>query len=140
MEAYLGLFFISFLAASFLPAYSEVFFTGLVVAGYDPLALWCWATAGNTLGSLLNWLIGRYLLHFQGRKWFPVKQHNLTKAQTWFQRFGIWSLLLAWAPIGGDALTFIAGVMRVRFLPFIILVGIGKGLRYEILLLLLLNV
>ncbi|MEQ8482997.1 MAG: YqaA family protein [Pseudomonadales bacterium] len=134
MEAYLGLFGVAFLAATLLPAYSEVMLVGLLAAGYDPVWLWVWASTGNTLGSVVNWLLGRYLLHFQSRRWFPFKASTLGPAQRWFQRYGVWSLLLAWAPVGGDALTFIAGMMRVRFLPFVVLTGIGKGARYAILL------
>ena len=89
--------------------------TGMLAAGYDPLALWVWASAGNTLGSAVNWLLGRYLLHFQDRRWFPFKQDNLGIAQRWFQKYGTWSLLLAWAPVGGDALTFIAGIYGMNF-------------------------
>lgn len=37
---------------------------------------------------------------------------------------------MAWAPIGGDALTLIAGVMRVRFTTFIVLTATGKLMRY----------
>ena len=134
MEAYLGLFAGAFLAATLLPAYSELMFAGLLAAGYDPFALWAWATAGNTLGSAVNWLLGRYLLHFQDRRWFPFRADRLGVAQRWFQRYGVWSLLLAWAPIGGDALTFIAGMMRVRFDLFFLLTLVGKGARYAILL------
>lgn len=134
MEAYIGLFLTAFLAATLLPAYSEIMFAGMLAAGYDPLSLWLWASAGNTLGSALNWLIGRYMLHFQDRRWFPFKPDSLGMAQRWFQKYGVWSLLLAWAPIGGDALTFIAGMMRVRFDLFILLTGIGKAARYAILL------
>jgi membrane protein YqaA with SNARE-associated domain len=133
VEAYLGLFAVAFLAATVLPAYSEVMFAGLLAAGEDPLHLWAWATAGNTLGAALNWLIGRYLLRFQGRRWFPFRPEMLARAQRWFQRYGVWSLLLAWAPVGGDALTFVAGVMRVRFWLFLLLTAIGKGARYAIL-------
>jgi len=132
--AYLGLFASAFLAATLVPAYSEVVFASLLAAGYDPLALWLWASAGNTLGSAVNWLLGRYLLHFQDRRWFPFKPGSLGAAQRWYQRFGVWSLLLAWMPVGGDALTFIAGIMRVRFSVFILLTGIGKATRYAILL------
>ena len=134
MEAYISLFLTAFLAATILPAYSEIMFAGLLAAGYDPLALWVWASAGNTLGSAVNWLLGRYLLHFQDRRWFPFKQDNLGIAQRWFQKYGVWSLLLAWAPVGGDALTFIAGMMRVPFPLFFLLTGIGKACRYAILL------
>jgi len=134
MTPYLSLFAASFLAATLLPAYSEVVFAGLQQAGHDPLALWAWATAGNTLGAAVNWGLGRYLLHFQERRWFPFRLDTLGKAQQWFQRYGVWSLLLAWLPIGGDALTFVAGVMRVRFDLFLLLTAIGKGARYAILL------
>jgi membrane protein YqaA with SNARE-associated domain len=134
VEAYLGLFLGAFLAATVVPAYSELLFAGMLAAGYDPFALWAWASAGNTLGSAVNWALGRYLLRFQDRKWFPFREENLGMAQRWFQRFGVWSLLLAWMPIGGDALTFIAGIMRVRFSVFFILTGIGKATRYAILL------
>ena len=134
MEAYLSLFLISFIAASLLPAYSEVMLASLLIAGYDPLTLWCWATAGNTMGACLNWLLGRFLLRYQSHRYFPFKSESLSGAQKWFQKYGVWSLLLSWAPIVGDALTFIAGVMKVKFSIFFILTMIGKGARYGILL------
>lgn len=134
MDAYLSLFFSAFLAATLVPAYSELLFAALIAAGHDPLLLWLWASAGNTLGSAVNWVLGRYLLHFQHRRWFPFKEKNMALAQGWFQKYGVWSLLMAWLPIGGDALTFIAGIMRVRFSVFIVLTAIGKGSRYAILL------
>jgi membrane protein YqaA with SNARE-associated domain len=134
MEAYLGLFVSAFLAATLVPFYSEILFTGLLAAGYDPLTLWLWASAGNTLGSAVNWALGRYLRHFEDRRWFPFKQSNLGRAQDWFQKYGVWSLLMAWLPVGGDALTFIAGMMRVSFPVFLALTAIGKSTRYAILL------
>lgn len=134
MTVYLSLFFTALLAATILPAYSEVLFAGLLMKGHDPLALWCWATAGNTLGSAINWALAVFLLRFRDHRWFPFKEKNLRSAQSWFQRYGVWSLLMAWAPIGGDALTFVAGLMRVRFSLFLLLVAIGKGARYAVLL------
>ena len=134
MEAYLSLFAISLLAATLIPAASEVFLTGLLSSGYDPFTLWLVATTGNSLGSVINYLLGRYFLHFQDRKWFPFKKSTMGKSEVWFNRYGVWSLLLAWAPIFGDLLTFIAGVLRVNFALFVLLVVIGKGIRYAILL------
>jgi membrane protein YqaA with SNARE-associated domain len=134
IQAYISLFLSAFLAATLVPAYSELVLAGMAASGYDLFALWLWASVGNTLGSAVNWLLGRYMLHFQDRKWFPFKQDNLGYAQRWFQKYGVWSLLLAWLPVGGDALTFIAGIMRVRFAVFITLTAIGKATRYAILL------
>ena len=134
MTPYLTLFAVSFLAATILPAYSEVLFAALISQGYDPWLLLAWVTAGNTLGACLNWVLGRFLLHYQDKKWFPFREEHLGSAQRWFNKYGVWSLLMAWAPIGGDALTFIAGILRVPFPIFVLLTGIGKGARYLILL------
>lgn len=131
-----GLFLVSFLAATLVPFYSEVLLGGMLVAGHDPLPLWVVATCGNTLGSVVNWALARALLRYRDRRWFPFTAARLERAQAWFQRYGVWTLLLAWAPAGGDALTFVAGLMRVRLAPFVLLVGLGKGARYAVVLLL----
>ncbi len=107
---------------------------GLAVAGYNPVALWVVATIGNTLGSIVNYGLGRYLLRYQNRPGFPFKADKLHTSQVWFQRYGVWTLLFAWTPIVGDVFTFIAGVMKVKFMLFLVLVFIGKGLRYAVLL------
>ena len=130
ISAYLLLFGSAFLAATILPFYSEVVLFALLHKGIDPLPLVMVATFGNTLGAVVNWLLGRYLLHFQDRRWFYFRRAQIDKAQRWFQRYGFWSLLLAWAPVGGDALTLIAGIMKVRLWLFLLLVGTGKALRY----------
>jgi membrane protein YqaA with SNARE-associated domain len=128
--SYLLLFGSAFLAATILPFYSEVVLFALLREGGNPAALVGTATLGNTLGAVVNWLLGRYLLHFQGRRWFYFSQPQVKRAQRWFQRYGFWSLLLAWAPVGGDALTLIAGIMKVRLWLFLLLVGTGKAVRY----------
>jgi membrane protein YqaA with SNARE-associated domain len=130
LASYLTLFFASFLAATILPFYSEVVLFALLRAGGDPLMLVVVATLGNTLGAVVNWVMGLYLLHFQDRRWFYFKKSQIERAQSWYNRYGFWSLLLAWLPIGGDALTLIAGTMKVRLSVFIILVGAGKAARY----------
>lgn len=130
MLSYVTLFGAAFLAATILPFSSEVVLFALLREGGDPVILVLIATLGNTLGAVINWSLGRYLLHFQDRRWFYFKPAQIEKAQRWFQRYGFWSLLMAWAPVGGDALTLIAGIMKVRLVVFLLLVGIGKGLRY----------
>ncbi len=127
---YLLLFGAAFLAATILPFSSELILFALLREGRDPAALVAVATIGNTLGSVVNWYLGRYLLRFRDRRWFYFSRDQIEKAQAWFQRYGFWSLLLAWLPIGGDALTLIAGIMKVRLWLFLLLVATGKGLRY----------
>ena len=130
ISSYLLLFGASFLAATILPFYSEVFLFALLRDGGDPATLLLIATLGNTLGAVVNWALGRYLLHFQDRRWFYFSKEQIAKAQHWFKKYGFWSLLLAWMPFGGDALTLIAGIMRTPLWLFLLLVGTGKGLRY----------
>ncbi len=130
MTAYLLLFSSSFLAATILPFYSEVILFALLRNGNDPALLVLVATVGNTLGAVMNWMLGRYILHFRERRWFYFSDKQILRAQNWFQRYGFWTLLLAWMPIGGDALTLIAGMMKVKLWLFLFLVAAGKALRY----------
>jgi len=134
-EGYLGLFLSSFLAATFLPVVSEAVIAGLAASGdYQTLWLLVVASVGNTLGSVVNWLMGRFLIQYQYRGWFPVKPKQLDRASRVFNRWGVWSLLLAWTPFLGDPLTFVAGVLRVPFPLFLLLVAISKTGRYAVLL------
>ncbi|MEO5377557.1 MAG: DedA family protein [Magnetococcus sp. DMHC-6] len=130
-----GLFLSSFLAATLLPISSEVVLLALMQSeAYSDLSLWISATTGNVMGSQLNWLLGRYCLRYQDHKWFPFKKENFAKTRQRFLRYGLGSLLLAWLPIIGDPLTFMAGVLRVPFGLFTLLVFLGKGGRYLLLL------
>ena len=88
---------------------------------------------GNTLGALVNWALGRLMERFRDRRWFPVDAKQLERAQAWFRRYGVWSLLLAWAPLIGEPLTVVAGAMRVHVVPFLVLVAAGKAGRYAVL-------
>lgn len=131
LAAYGGLFLSAFLSATLLPGSSEALLTGLLLAGRGvPWLLLAAAVTGNVLGSLVNWVCGRFLTAFRDRKWFPVTPRRYEQATGWFERYGVWSLLLAWAPVFGDPLTVIAGALRVRLLPFLLLVTIGKLARY----------
>ena len=130
---YLSLFFISFLAATVLPFSSELTLAGLIsTSNYDNLLLLVVASFGNVLGSVFNWSLGFYSRNLSIKKWFPFKKIQIERSSKWFSKFGKWSLLFAWLPIVGDPLTFVAGLLRVRFLDFIILVAIGKVSRYLI--------
>lgn len=130
MLSYLTLFAAAFLAATILPFSSEVVLYTLLGQGEPAWLLITVASVGNTLGAVVNWYLGRYLLHFQDRRWFYFKSEQLRDMQRWFQRYGVWVLLFSWLPFGGDVLTCIAGAMQVRLWLLILLVGVGKTLRY----------
>ncbi len=126
-----GLFLAALVAATIFPGQSELVLAGLHLTGHHSLWLLVTvATAGNVLGSLINWLMGRYCLKFQDRRWFPVRPEKLQKATLFYQKWGIWTLLLAWAPFIGDPLTLVAGMLRARLPLFLLLVTLGKLARY----------
>ena len=129
------LFAASFLAATILPAQSELVLSALYYKGqHSAVILWLTASCANILGACVNWWIGRYMAGFSGHKWFPISAHALQRAQHAFQRWGAWSLLFAWVPIIGDPLTCVAGILKTRFITFLVLVSVGKALRYAALL------
>lgn len=132
---YAGLFLSAFTSATLLPGSSEAALLALLAAGQgDPALLWAGATAGNVLGSLANWGLGRVFAHRRDRPWFPLGPEAHDRATGWFRRYGLWALLLAWVPVLGDPLTLVAGLLRVRLLPFLLLVSIGKAGRYAMIL------
>lgn len=129
-----GLFLAALAAATLIPAQSEAVLVALILQGAHPLwVLLAVATAGNVLGSVVNWAMGRFLIRFADRRWFPVPRRRLDQATGWYARYGRWSLLGAWLPVVGDPLTLVAGVMREPFWRFLMIVTIAKGGRYLVL-------
>lgn len=128
---YAGLFLAAFVAATIFPAQSELALAGLLLGGaYSPWLLIAVASAGNILGSVVNWLLGRAAERFRGRSWFPANPAALERAQEWYRRFGRWSLLASWVPFIGDPLTVVAGLLREPLWSFLLLVAIAKTGRY----------
>ena len=136
-----ALFLAALVAATLLPAQSELVLTAMLLSGrWDPAVLVAVATAGNVAGSLINWLIGCFLSDRRDARWFPVSAAALTRAEQRFQRFGLPVLLLSWVPIIGDPITLVAGLLRVRLIPFLLIVTVAKGGRYAVLAAIVLGV
>lgn len=131
MSELAGLFASAFLAATLIPAQSELVLASMDAAGRHPAGvLVLVATAGNVGGAVVNWLLGRFLMQFSDRRWFPIGPKMVQRATGWYRRWGVWSLLGAWLPIVGDPLTLVAGILRAPLPLFLVLVTIGKGARY----------
>jgi membrane protein YqaA with SNARE-associated domain len=131
LTAYASLFTAAFLSATILPGSSELVLVMLAFERkLDVTTLLLVATVGNTLGSGVGWILGRWFAGLSNRRWFPASPGKMERAAQWFGRYGIWTLALAWVPVVGDALTVVAGVLRVNLGIFMALVGLGKGLRY----------
>lgn len=125
-----ALFISAFLSATLLPGSSEALLLIRLQGEEAWLEPVLTATVGNLLGSLLTYAMGlggNAALH---SRWLRIGEHDLRRAEAWFARWGLPSLLLAWLPVVGDPLCLLAGLLKVRFVPFLLLVGIGKFGRY----------
>ena len=138
--SYFQLFLISFLAATILPLSSELVLTTMLYTdSFNKYLLLVVASFGNILGSSVNWYLGKKILIFKNKKWFPANERQIAKSENYFKKYGIWSLLLAWVPIIGDPLTIAAGIFRVKFFTFLLLVSISKISRYIFLIFIIFN-
>jgi len=128
---YLSLFISAFAAATILPAQSEALLAYQVSISPDAVVqLITVATLGNVLGATFNWCLGRLTENLRAKKWFPVNEKQLQKAERFYGRYGRYSLLLSWVPIIGDPITIVAGILREPLLSFVLLVTIAKCARY----------
>ncbi|CAM3234072.1 hypothetical protein BZK31_05185 [Pseudomonas floridensis] len=131
LSSYFGLFMAALGAATLLPMQSETVLAAMLISkAYPAVVLLSVATAGNVLGSVLNWLLGRSIEHLRHKRWFPVSETQLEKARRFYRQYGYWSLLLSWVPIIGDPLTVVAGVLREPLWRFVLIVTLAKGARY----------
>ena len=139
--AYFLLFLSAFGAATLLPLQSEAVLLGLLVQDkYVVFGLILMASVGNILGSCINWYLGLRIERFKDRKWFPVSEKNMLKAEKIYQKYGFWSLLLSWTPIIGDPITLIAGLFKENFWRFLLIVAVAKTGRYIFIYLIFLGI
>lgn len=127
--SYFSLFLTSFASATLLPGGSEALFIYLLSEHLSPTLLLAIATLGNTLGSFINYILGKYATDFALSKG-SMKEKHLIKASSVFEKYGAWSLLFSWLPIIGDPLTFVAGIVRYSWWKFLMIVGFAKFARY----------
>ncbi|MCG6121338.1 MAG: DedA family protein [Microvirga sp.] len=127
----LTLFLVAFASSTILPGASEATLAGVIALGTAGVGLAVIvATFGNTLGSIVNWLLGRYAARFRDHPRFPLSPERYERYAAAYRRWGVWSLLLSWAPVIGDPLTLVAGAMRTPLWIFVPLVTLAKGARY----------
>jgi membrane protein YqaA with SNARE-associated domain len=122
------LFFVAFISATLLPLGSEPALFGLLKL--NPELFWpavLVATAGNTLGGMVDWWLG-YGAHEAVDRYRHSRSH--VKALEWLERLGPKGCLLSWLPLVGDPLCAVAGWLRLPFWPCVLYMAIGKFCRY----------
>lgn len=123
------LFVSAFISSTLLPGGSEAI---LAYFSQEPeyalSVLVAVATAGNTLGGMSSWGVGRLIAikYSAERLSKPSQQIAVDR----IQKYGSPVLLLSWLPVIGDPLCVAAGWLRIHWLPSLIYIGVGKLLRY----------
>lgn len=123
------LFLSAFISATLFPLGSEALLLYNLEQGFNPLLLLLFASLGNILGSGVNYWLG-----FKGEEFLEekkiLKKQQIEKSKTFFDKYGGYSLLLAWVPLIGDPITFIAGILKYDVKKFFLLVTVSKVGRY----------
>lgn len=127
---YLPLFAISFLASTLLPLGSEWLLVVMLTQHYPALPTVAVATAGNTLGAITTYLVGRYGSGWLLHRVFHIDTRQQERAEAWYRRYGSLSLLASWLPVVGDPLCLVGGLLRIDATRFVALVALGKLARY----------
>ena len=131
---YWGMFITAFVAGSFFPFSSEAVMTGLLAAGLDPWGLIFYGTAGNVMGGMFNYSVGRLGKLEWIEHYLHVKQKDLDRATRFMAGRGAWMGFFAFVPILGSAITVALGLMRANITISLISITIGKFLRYVLLI------
>lgn len=133
---YIGLFVGAFLAATIIPFSSDILLIGILLAGGDPWISFLSATAGNWLGGLTSYGLGRIGKWEWIEKWFHVSEEKLLKQKSKIDKYGSWIALITWLPFVGDVFAIGLGFYKLNFAKCAVSMLIGKGARFAIWILL----
>ena len=127
---YAGLFIASFLAATVVPFSSEVVFSALVFGGLDAWKCVFVATAGNWLGGMTSYYVGRLGKLEWIEKYFRIKKEKLDRFTEKMHKYGDWFAFFSFLPGVGDVIAVAAGYFRCRWWIVAISMLTGKFVRY----------
>ena len=127
---YLGLFIATFLAATVIPFSSEIVLAGMLAAGFDGFGVTAVATVGNTMGGMSSFYLG-YLgkWNWIERK-FRVPKQKVFRFKSWIDKYGSLTAFFCWLPFIGDILAIALGVFRAKVGLVLVLMFLGKLMRY----------
>ena len=107
----------------------------LLAVGVNPWVLFVAASAGNTLGGVSCYCVGRIASPEWLQRTFRIKDKHMLRARALVSRWGAWMGLLCWVPVIGDAILITLGIMRSHPLATNLTMLLGRTLRYAFVLL-----
>ena len=125
------LFISAFLAATILPFSSEAAFIVAIENGMPFADAMLSASSGNILAVILNYALGYFLYEKTKKQLFSSKTGK--RAFLFGHKYGYIALFASWLPIIGDPLTIVAGLVRLKFVWFVIIAALLRVGRYYLL-------
>ena len=129
------MFLSAILAGSFFPFSSEAIILALLAMGLRPTPLLICATVGNTLGTMLNYYIGRLGKMEWIERYLRVSPERLEQARRFLGGRGSFMAIFTFLPIIGTAIAIVLGLMRANPWATLFFTTIGKFIRYAIIVL-----
>ena len=130
----LGLSVICFIASTLYPLGSEAFVIGFVGFGFEPLAVWIVASAGNILGSLSTYYLAYYGGYAFIERFLRKTKNKINALAPKIKRFGFIYAFFVFAPFVGDIFALALGIVRYNQMLSIVGIALGKMLRYALIL------
>ena len=121
----------AFFAATILPFSSEAAFVVAMKSGMPFWHAMFAASSGNLLAIIFNYYLGYFL--YEKTKTKLLSSKIGAKSFTFGHRYGYVALLFSWLPVVGDPLTVVAGLVRLKFVLFVIIAGALRVGRYYLL-------
>jgi len=132
---YVGLFLVAFLAATVVPFSSEPVFLALLLSDeFNPWTVVFVATAGNWLGGMSCYYLGRLGKLEWIEKYAGVKKEKLDKLAARMQKHGNWLAFFSFLPGIGDPIAVAAGYFRCNVYIVAVSILLGKFARYVVLM------
>lgn len=125
-----GLFLGCLLSATIIPFSSEALVAGAMYMGYKLWLIVLVATLGNTAGGMISFSMGWLCKWEWLERWFKVKREKLMHVHDRIAKYGLWAALLTWLPLVGDLIAIAMGLMRLNPWWTMLIMFIGKLLRY----------
>ena len=124
----LCLFFAS--GAAVLPVSSELVFASMTGAGFDPvICIWA-ATAGNWLGGMTTYGLGRLGKTDWLSKYFKISSGRLEQIRGFAAGRGAVAAFFGFLPAVGDVIVFVLGLFKANLTVVAFSMFVGKFLRY----------
>ena len=133
---YLGLFIVSFLAATLIPLSPELLLLFLFDQGYSAVLLVLVATIAGYLGSLTNYYLAREGSSWIFQRYMQLSEEKLARYRRHYERWGAVVLFFSWLPVIGEPLMMVGGILQIRLSVFTFWVIVGRIARFSLLLLL----